>query len=60
MPSLEVQRERAVHISALNDQIGANRSESRSLARVLDELLPRLLSGALPVDAAERAVEEVA
>ncbi len=34
--------------------------ESRTLARIRDELLPRLLSGELPVDAAKRAVEEVA
>jgi type I restriction enzyme S subunit len=60
MPPREVQRERAIHISALNDRIGANRSESRSLARMRDDLLPRLLSGELPVDGAERAVEEVA
>ncbi len=37
-----------------------NELESTSLARIRDELLPRLLSGELPVDAAERAVEEVA
>ena len=30
------------------------------LARMRDELLPRLLSGELPVAVAERAVEEVA
>ncbi|HWA76038.1 MAG TPA: restriction endonuclease subunit S [Polyangiaceae bacterium] len=60
MPSREVQRKRAVHISAMNDRIAANRSESRNLARMRDDLLPRLLSGELPVDAAERAVEEVA
>jgi restriction endonuclease S subunit len=60
MPPREVQRERAIHISALNDRIGASRSESRSLARMRDDLLPRLLSGELPVDGAERAVEEVA
>jgi type I restriction enzyme S subunit len=34
--------------------------ESRTLTRLRDEILPRLLSGKLPVDAAERAVEEVA
>lgn len=34
--------------------------ESSTLARLRDELLPRLLSGELPVDAAERVVEEVA
>lgn len=60
MPSREVQRERAAHISAMNDRIAANRSESRSLARIRDDLLPRLLSGELPVDAASRAASEVA
>jgi type I restriction enzyme S subunit len=60
MPPREVQRERAVHISALNARIAANRSESRSLARMRDDLLPQLLSGELPVDAVQRAVEEVA
>ena len=60
MPPREVQRERVVHISALNDRIAANRSESRTLARLRDELLPRLLSGELSVAHAERAVEEVA
>lgn len=35
-------------------------TESRLLVRLRDELLPRLLSGELPVDAGERAVEEVA
>lgn len=60
MPPREVQRERAIHISALNDRIAANRTESRSLARMRDELLPRLLSGELSVDACERTVGEVA
>jgi type I restriction enzyme S subunit len=36
------------------------RHDSKNLARIRDALLPRLLSGELPVDAAERAVEEVA
>jgi type I restriction enzyme, S subunit len=60
MPSREVQRKHAGHISALNDRIGANRSESRTLARIRDELLPRLLSGELSVAHAEREVEAVA
>lgn len=37
-----------------------NDAEATALARIRDELLPRLLSGELPVDGAERAVEEVA
>jgi type I restriction enzyme S subunit len=60
MPSRVVQRDRAVHISALNDRIGANRSESRSLARVRDELLPRLVSGELAIAEAEHDVGAVA
>jgi hypothetical protein len=34
--------------------------ESRTLVRLRDELLPRLLSGELPIDGAEGAVAEVA
>lgn len=34
--------------------------EAQTLACIRDDLLPRLLSGELPVDAAERSVEEVA
>jgi len=60
MPPRDVQRELALHLSALNDRIAGNRSESRSLARMRDDLLPRLLSGELPVDQAECAVEDVA
>ncbi len=60
MPSPEGQRERVVHISALNDRIAANRAESRGLARLRDELLPRLLSGELSVAQAEQAVEVTA
>lgn len=56
MPPREVQRERVVHIAALNDRFAANRAESRSLAGLRDELLPRLLSGELRVDAADTAL----
>lgn len=41
-------------------RIHSNQSENATLAKLRDGLLPRLLSGELPVDAAERSVEEVA
>lgn len=47
-------------IASIMDRIASSRAESAGLARVRDELLPRLLSGEIPVDAAERVVEEVA
>lgn len=49
-----------VQLAALQRLVWNNERETHSLARIRDELLPRLLSGELPVDAAERAVEEVA
>lgn len=48
------------HCIAFFRRAEAARRESIMLARLRDELLPRLLSGELPVDAAERVVEEVA
>jgi type I restriction enzyme, S subunit len=57
MPAPDVQGELSVHISALNDRIAANRSEMRSLARLRDELLPRLLSGELQVDSNKPSLE---
>lgn len=60
MPSRDEQRRRGVHISVLNDRIAANRDESKTLVRIRDGLLPRLLSGELSVARAERTVEEVA
>lgn len=50
MPTPEVQRKLSVHFSALNDRIATNRSEMRTLARMRDDLLPRLLSGELSVE----------
>lgn len=60
MPPLDEQRKLAAHFTALNDRIAANRAESRTLAHLRDELLPRLLSGALSVRGAEKEVEAVA
>ncbi len=54
MPPRSVQRELVRHFSAMNDRIGVNRSESRTLAGLRDELLPRLLSGNLSVDRSRR------
>lgn len=53
MPAPDVQRELSVHITALNDRIAINRSEIRSLARLREDLLPRLLSGELALAANE-------
>ncbi len=60
LPDRETQRALSAPISSFHESIRRNRHESQTLARVRDALLPRLLSGELPVDAAERAVEEVA
>lgn len=47
-------------LAELQRLVWSNERETHTLARIRDDLLPRLLSGELPVDAAERAVEEVA
>lgn len=49
-----------VQLAELQRRVWSNERETHSLARIRDELLPRLLSGELPVDAVQRAVEEVA
>lgn len=56
MPPRDEQRKRGVHVSALNDRIAVNRAESTSLASIRDALLPRLISGALRVDTANRTL----
>jgi type I restriction enzyme S subunit len=47
-------------LAELQRLVWNNERETHTLARIRDDLLPRLLSGELPVDAGERAVEEVA
>ncbi|GMV19347.1 MAG: hypothetical protein AMXMBFR56_75710 [Polyangiaceae bacterium] len=47
-------------LAELQRLVWKNERETHALARIRDHLLPRLLSGELPVDAAERSVEEVA
>ncbi|MFM2151925.1 MAG: hypothetical protein RL199_360 [Pseudomonadota bacterium] len=59
MPPREIQRELVVHFSTLNNRIAANRTESRTLALLRDELLPCLLSGEVSVASAECAVGAV-
>jgi type I restriction enzyme S subunit len=49
-----------VQLAELQRLVWNNERETHTLARMRDELLPRLLSGELPVDGVERAVEEVA
>lgn len=47
-------------ISGIDHRTEQNDAENAELARIRDELLPRLLSGELSIAGAERAVEEVA
>ena len=58
MPPREIQRERVVHIAAMNDRIAANRAESKNLARLRNELLPRLLSGELSTASGESLAQD--
>ena len=47
-------------LAELQRLVWNNERETHTLAHIRDELLSRLLSGELPVDGAERAVEDVA
>jgi type I restriction enzyme S subunit len=60
MPSDDVLRAFARAVDPLQALVVIRDAEAGLLAKTRDELLPRLLSGELLVDAAERAVEEVA
>lgn len=60
IPSRDVLDSFALAVGPLIEKKIAARHESRNLACIRDTLLPRLLAGVLPVDAAERVVEEVA
>ncbi|MCK6554943.1 restriction endonuclease subunit S [Candidatus Binatia bacterium] len=60
MPSDDVLRAFAAAVDPLQALVVIRDAETGLLAKTRDELLPRLLSGELPVDARERAVEEVA
>ena len=53
MPSVDVQARLARFFDALNDRIASSREQCRTLAAARDELLPRLLSGAIELTAAE-------
>jgi type I restriction enzyme S subunit len=53
LPPVTEQRMLARVFDGLNDRIAAARQEARTLASLRDALLPRLLSGELPVAAAE-------
>lgn len=59
MPSDDALRAFAGAVDPLQALVVIRDAETGLLAKTRDELLPRLLSGELPVDAAERAVEEV-
>lgn len=60
MPSDDVLRAFARAVDLLQALVVMRDAEAGLLAQTRDELLPRLLSGELLVDAAERAVGEVA
>ncbi len=60
MPSEDVLRAFARAVDPLQALVVMRDAEAALLAKTRDELLPRLLSGELPVDAVQRAVEEVA
>lgn len=49
MPPPGIQKQLAAFFDALNDRIGAVRAESRTLTKLRDGLLPRLLSGQLVI-----------
>jgi type I restriction enzyme S subunit len=49
-----------VQLAELQRLVWNNEREAHTLAHIRDKLLPRLLSGGLLVDGAERVVEEVA
>jgi type I restriction enzyme S subunit len=53
LPPRAVQDQLAPTFEALNDRIAVGRAESRILARLRDELLPRLLSGELSPSVSE-------
>lgn len=57
MPQRPVQERLARAFDVFNDRIAVLRDESRSLAALRDELLPKLLSGDLPIRDAERFLE---
>lgn len=60
VPPLHLQRYFGALVAGMYGKLAANQTEAGAVARLRDELLPRLLSGELPVNAAERVVEEVA
>jgi len=57
LPPLDVQKFLAAPFDAMNARIASTREESRSLTVLRDALLPRLLSGELPIRNAEKLVE---
>ncbi len=60
VPPLALQHQFGALAAVMYAKLAANQTEADGLARLRDDLLPRLLSGELPVNAAERAVEEFA
>ncbi len=59
-PSEELQQRFGNAVSYQLRRIAANEREAKTLAGLRDDVLPRLLSGELPVDAAEREAEGMA
>jgi type I restriction enzyme S subunit len=59
MPALDVQQGLTTTFDMLLDKIVLARQESRTLAKLRDLLLPKLLSGELRIREAEKAVEAV-
>jgi len=57
MPPAREQKHLARILDALNDRIASSRQETRALAAMRDELLPRLLSGELEVSTPDRLTE---
>jgi type I restriction enzyme S subunit len=54
MPDDDAQCRLSAPLRTLNDRIASTRAESRTLAALRDTLLPKLISGELRVNDAER------
>ena len=58
MPLIEIQKKLAPTFDTMNARIASSREEARTLAHARDELLPKLLSGALRIPDPERFLQE--
>ena len=59
LPKVELVEAFKTKISSIFERITVNRDESRTLAKLRDRLLPKLMSGQIRVKDAEKLVEEV-